>query len=118
VKKYYAKHGRFIEVDVEYGSAPKPKPLEAGFTILSDKWWDAVGRSKLRATPFVAVYLLRQGRMTNWQPVKISNAAMRRWGVDRQAKAAALHELEALGLIKVWRGGGKRTPMVVFLVRG
>lgn len=95
-----------------------PEKLEDGFMILTPRWWDMVGRSKLRATPFVAAFLLREGRMNNWQPVKVSNLAVRRWNVDRQAKAAALYELEELGLVKVWRGGGKRTPVVVFLVRG
>jgi hypothetical protein len=106
------------------GPLPPPTPrkqhkkLEDGFIILTPRWWDIVGRSKLRATPFVAAFLLREGRMHNWQPVKVSNLAVQRWNVDRQAKAAALHELERLGLIKVWHGGGKRTPVVIFLVRG
>jgi hypothetical protein len=99
-------------------SRSSPKKLGEGFTILTPKWWDIVGRSKLRATPFVAAFLLREGRMNNWQPVKVSNIAVRRWNVDRWAKADALRELEELGLIRVWRGGGKRTPVAVFLVRG
>jgi hypothetical protein len=116
VKKFFAKHNRYIEVESS-NARPNQKPL-VGFTIIPDAWAHELGHSKLRATPFVAMYLLRQGRMTGWQPVKVTNAAMREWNVDRWAKADALRELEALKLVKVWRGGSKSSPVVVFLVRG
>jgi hypothetical protein len=116
MKKFFAKYNRYIEVETS-NPLPHQKPL-VDFTIITGVWWHKLGKSKLRSTPFVAMYLLRQGRMTDWQPVKVTNAAMREWNVDRWAKADALRELEGLGLIKVWRGGSKRSPVAVFLVRG
>ena len=116
MKKFFAKYNRYIEVETS-NPLLNQKPL-VGFTIIPDTWAHQLGRSKLRATPFVAMYLLRQGRLTGWQPVKVTNAAMRESNVDRWAKADALRELEALQLVKVWRGGSRRSPVVVFLVRG
>jgi hypothetical protein len=56
--------------------------------------------------------------MTNWQPVKVTNAVMKKRKITRWPKARALNKLEKLGLIKVWKGGGKRSPVAVFKVRG
>jgi hypothetical protein len=88
------------------------------FSLVTSVWWHTLGQSRLRHTPFVAMYLLQQGRMNGWQPVKVSNIAVRAWNVDRWGKADALRELEELGLIRVWPGRGKRSPTAVFLVNG
>jgi hypothetical protein len=117
VKQYFKKHDRWIDVDVSNNDGRKP--VEAGFTILPETWERKIWSSKHRGIVYpVATYLLRQGRMTNWQPVKVTNVAMRVRNIDGWAKMDALAELEALGLIKVWKGGGKRSPVVAFRVRG
>jgi hypothetical protein len=118
MKKFFAKYDRYIEVETS-NPLPNQKPL-TGFTIIPDNWLNKLRGHKCKATPMVAIYLLRQGRLTNWQPVKVTNVAMRKLKIDRWSKADALHELEALKLIKVWRGGSGRgrSVLAVFLVRG
>jgi hypothetical protein len=114
-----------FEVDTEgLGPLPPSAPLkskpkhEDWFSIMPEAWDIKLCRCKHWAAHNLAVYLLREGRMNNWQPVKVTNVAMKKRNIDRKAKAGALHCLEKLGLIKVWRGGGKKSPVVVFLVRG
>jgi hypothetical protein len=68
------------------------------------------------ATYVLAHYILRRDWEGDTNPVKVTNKAMERLGLSRRSKWRALHQLEALGLIRVQKRHGKN-PVVTIRVR-
>jgi len=66
------------------------------------------------ATIRVAIYLHYQNWKNEGEPITVSNAALKVWGVSRFRKCEALAELEAIRLIAVERRG-KQSPRVRLL---
>jgi hypothetical protein len=59
----------------------------------------------------VWVFVLYRWRITDPEPVPVTNLAISGWGVSRWTKYRAIEKLAAAGLIKI-EGGGKASPRV------
>lgn len=62
----------------------------------------------------VWVFILHRWRITEPEPVAVTNAALSGWGVSRWTKYRAIEKLAAAGLIEV-EAGGKASPRVRLL---
>jgi hypothetical protein len=75
-------------------------------------WMDVMAERRVsRAALWIALHLLKEVRKQPTPVVKLTNVAMTRYGLDRQAKRKALRELQEAGLIVVTYQP-KKSPLV------
>ena len=83
-------------------------------------WWECLAKARASGSVYrVAIYLLyeaiRSKTFRSEPPVvKLSNAVMKRWGVGREGKVAALQALRTAGLVRV-EERPKKSPLVTVL---
>lgn len=111
--RYLYRHGKRIEIE----TLPDPEgvvPVKQKQQNFLHENMDRVIRG-LNTTGRLWVYLLRQQRMQPGRPVTVSSKQLKRLGLDRNAKARALHSLKRDGLIRILTGGRGRNPRVEIL---
>src|SRR5262249_7431195 len=113
--RFLYRHGKRIEIetppDLSGVVSAKQKRRQRNFLH------EDMGRlvCGLNTTRRLWGYLLRQQRIQPGRPVMVSSQQLRHWGVDRNAKARALHNLKKAGLIRILTGGRGRNPRVEIL---
>jgi hypothetical protein len=103
-----------LEADVEAHRVPKVKKYDQ-FAVVNLKEMAAACAATNTHKAFVLVWLRHRARLTSKPSVAVTNVTMAEYGISRYAKARALCQLEAAGLITVERKGPKKTPVVTLL---
>lgn len=111
--RYLYRHGKRIEIETLSDPAGVVPVKQKQQNFLHEDM-DRVIRG-LNTTGRLWVYLLRQQRMQPGRPVTVSSKQLKRLGLDRNAKARALHSLKQDGLIRILTGGRGRNPRVEIL---
>ena len=113
--RYLYRHGKRIEIetlpDLPGVASVKQKRRQQNF-LHEDMGHIIRG---LNPTGRLWIYLLRQQRMQPGRPVMVSSKQLKHLGVDRNAKARALHSLKQAGLIRILTAGRGRNPRVEIL---
>lgn len=117
-------HGKRIEVETLHAGAPEPrKHARHGkrFTRVPAAWEEVLAKARVSGSTYaVAIALLFEAwRLTSrgHKPiVKLTNVMLKRVGVGRKGKRAALLKLQELRLVGVgWHANKSPTVAVYFL---
>jgi hypothetical protein len=116
--RFITRKGRRIEVEILPTDAKpsKARQREAkAFAKIPLQW--AADAAKALGAPqsFVPIWIRHQAWKTKSLTFTLSNAALVKYGVKREAKRRALASLEAAGMIKVERLPGRATIVTLLI---
>jgi hypothetical protein len=116
---YVIRHGQRIEVEtINTGAAVRPKRQPKGepFVTVPLRWAAAAAKATNTPQAMVWIWLLRLAFEARSSTFTVPNERLEGYGVNRFAKARALRDLKAAGLIHVESRTGK-CPRVTIVNR-
>ena len=100
-----------------YAAGPKPKEKwRRRFIKVPWSWVDRLKTANRGTTCRLALLLIYEHWRVGGRVIRLTNAALAEVGVSRRAKGPALNELERVGLIRVERGGPRKSPLVTLII--
>jgi hypothetical protein len=115
--RYVSSHGRQIEVETINPDGPakaKRRPKDEPFVNVPLRWAATAAKATKTPKAFVWIALLYACWKARSATCSLSNAALVKYGINRETKRRALAELKAAGLITIEQTPGQ-APIVTLL---
>jgi hypothetical protein len=114
--RFVTSHGRRIEVETLpcKAKSSKTRQREAELFVKVPLAWASTAAKAIGShQSFVVIWILHLAWRTRSQTVTLSNTALAKYRINREAKRRALVKLEAAGLVKLKRLHGRPTIVTV-----